>query len=341
MRLRYAVLAGASLLAGAAYTIYWLILAGEIAQGIANWAEQRRAEGYVVEYSGLQTSGYPLRIQLQAAEVRLSMRQGDALWEWRAPVLAGHVLPYMPNQFVLSALEPQEIAHSNTVTGAVKKYWLAPDMATAKLGLEGGKLMQLALDLTGGEIHGDGFKGAVSLGRAQLNARQGNQRIEKPPLLEIAIEIENSTYPGFSGSALGEKLTRLSLNAGVEGVPPAQTGTAGIREWRDAGGIVQILEFRLDWGPLQLSAAGTTALDARNRLMGSLTARLLKYDGVISALHAAGQLSEDEKNAASLALEIIANAAGGAKGDLALPLVLQDGEVYLGPVRIARLQPLF
>lgn len=341
MRLRHAALFGALLLAGIAYTIYWFNQAGDVREGIAVWAGQRRAEGYIVEYTALDISGYPLRLQSEARDVRLAGRYGDTDWEWRTKRLTGNVLPYSLKHIVLRAPEPQEISLKNVNDGVLKKYFIAPDLAMASLVLDSGSVSRLAVDFSGGEIHGDAIKGKITLGRVQLHARQGNDRIENPPLLELAVEIENTAYAGFSGSALGENLTLMSVNMGVEGAQPAASGAAGIHEWRDAGGIVQVQEFRIDWGPLQLSAAGTTALDAEDRLIGSLTARLHKYEGLISALHAAGQLSDEEQAAASLALGLITTAAGNENGELSLPLVLQDGEMYLGPVRIAKLQPLF
>lgn len=341
MRLRYAALIGALLLAGIAYTIYWFILAAAVRDGIAVWAAQRRAEGYIVEYSGLEVSGYPLRVQSEARDVRLAGRYGDTDWEWRSQRLSGNVLPYSLKHIVLRAPEPQEFILNNANDGVVKKYFLAPDIAMASLVRDSGRLSRLAVDFSGGKIHGGAITGAITLGRAQLHARQGNDQIENPPLLELALEIENTAYAGFSGSALGGNLALLSVNIAVEGTRPAASGVAGIHEWRDTGGIVQVQELKINWGPLQISAAGTTALDAQDRPIGSLTAKLHRYDGLINALHAAGQLSDEEQAAASLALGLITTAAGSESGDLLLPLVLQDGEIYLGPVRIAKLQPLF
>ena len=340
MRFRFAALAGALVTGAVAYSVYWFRLAGEIEHGIARWAEERRVEGVQVEYSNLQVTGFPLRVQAQANDVRLAGGAGDQRWEWKSPQLIGNVLPYRINHIVLSALEPQEITLYQRKAGG-EKYWLAPDKALASLVFDAGGLSRLSVDISGGEMNGDPFKGAVRLGRVQLHGRQGNHSIENPPLLELALEIDDLAYPGFAGSALGERLYRLALNLSVEGTAPDAWNADGARQWRDAGGIVQVGDIKILWGPLDIRAAGTLALDEQNRLLGSMTARLKGYEGLINGLLNARQVSEEEAEAARLTLGLISKAAGDGNGELSLPLVLQVGAILLGPVRLAKLKPLF
>ncbi len=345
--MRYAALSIIVLLAVIAYTAYWFTLAGEIERGIVKWADARRADGMAVEYSSLEVTGFPLRMQPQAANVRIAGPGQNPGWQWRSTLLTGNVLPYNINHIVLSAPQPHDVS-LRINGGALEHYHLEPLRALASLKLKRGKLARMDLDIEGGTLRGGRFKeGALSLGRVQVHTRDAKngevetQSLQSPTLFDISLKLENLDYPGFANSALGAHLTRLALTAAIEGGWPAGKGVAGLRQWRDAGGVAQLKAAEVDWGPLKLNAAGTLALDAQDRLIGSLTANLLGYEGLIKGLQEAGQLNKDEARAASTGLGIIAMAAGDKDGGLTLPMVLQDGEMFVGPLRIAKLKPLY
>ena len=346
-QMRYTALSVIVVLAIIAYTIYWFVLAGQIERGIAKWADARRADGMVVEYNSLEVTGFPLRMQPQATNVRIAGPGQNPGWQWRSTLLTGNVLPYNINHIVLGAPQPQDVS-LRINGGALEQYHLEPQRAQASLKLKHGKLARMDLDIEGGTVQGGRFKEAtLTLGRVQVHTRDAKngevatEGLQSPTLFDISLKLENLDYPGFANSALGAHLTRLALTAAVEGVWPTEKGVAGIRQWRDAGGVAQLKAAEIDWGPLKLNAAGTLALDAQDRLIGSLTANLLGYEGLIKGLQGAGQLNKDEARAANTGLGVIAMAAGGKDGELTLPMVLQNGEMFVGPLRIAKLKPLY
>ncbi len=345
--LRYVMLSAIVVLVIIGYTIYWFRLADSIEQGVSKWADARRADGLVVEYSALTVTGFPLRVQAQVTNVRLAAAGQNPGWQWQSELLTGNVLPYNLNHIVLSTTLPQDIS-LRINGGELEQYRLEPQRALASLKLKRGKLSRMDLDIEGGTLKGGRFKeGALTLGRVQLHTRDAKnsevevEGLQSPTLFDISLKLDNLDYPGFANSALGAHLTRLALTSAVEGAWPAAKGVDGIREWRDAGGVAQIKAVETDWGPLKLNAAGTLALDAQDRLIGSLTTNLLGYEDLIKGLQDAGQLNKDEARAANTGLGLIAMAAGGKNGELRLPMVLQDGEMFVGPLRIAKLKPLF
>lgn len=344
---RYIILSFIVVLAIIACTIYWFVLEDQIENGIEKWAEARRADGMVVEYNSLEVIGFPLRMQAQATNVRIAGPGKNPGWQWHSTLLIGNVLPYNINHIVLSTPQPQHIS-LRINGGALEQYELTPQRAQASLKLKRGKLARMDLDIEGGTVNGGRLKaGALSLGRIQMHTRDAKnsevetQGLQGPTLFDISLKLENIDYPGFANSALGAHLTRFALTAAIEGAWPTAHGVAGIRQWRDAGGVAELKAAETDWGPLKLNAAGTLALDAQDRLIGSLTANLLGYEGLIKGLQGAGQLNKDEARAANTGLGIIAIAAGGKDGELTLPMVLQNGEMFVGPLRIAKLKPLF
>ncbi|CAM9092222.1 unnamed protein product, partial [Phaeothamnion confervicola] len=342
---RYLALSAAVVLAITGYSIFWFTLADRIETGIAGWAEARRAEGMIVEYSALSVTGFPLRVQIEAHDAHLAGPGPAPSWDWRSVRLIGNVLPYNINHIVLSLPEKQQIG-IRINGGLLEQYQLVPLESRASVKLAGGKISRLDADISGGTLSGGRLlAGEMTLGRAQLHVRQVAAEADADgasgKILDVAIGLENINYPGFANSALGPQLARLMLNSSIEGEWPKAKGPDGVREWRDAGGVAQLAAIDVQWGPLNLKATGTVALDAQDRLIGSLTAKLSGYDNLIKGLQDAGQLSKDEAAAARAAFGLISMAAGDTKGELSLPLVAQDGEMYVGPLRIAKLKPLY
>lgn len=349
LTLRYGVLSGVVLLAIIAYSVYWFKLASQIELGLAAWAETQRGAGMQVEYDALEVNGFPLRVQPQISNLRLAAPGPNPAWQWRSDQLIANLTPYNLNHIVLTAPHPQDIS-LRINGGALEQYRLAPGKVLASLALKQGRISRIDLDIEGGTLSGDRLLShALGLGRVQLHLREGQTSEAKgllnPTLFELSAKLEKLQYPGFANSALGANLDLFALTAAVEGVWPEAPGIAGVTQWRDAGGVVQIKAAQIDWGSLKLETAGTLALDAQNRAIGSLTAKLMNHAQLIKGLQEAGQLTREEASAAGTGLNIIAMVAGetadGKTGALTLPMVLQDGEMFVGPLRIAKLKPLY
>lgn len=340
--MRYAALFGALVAGLLAYSAYWFSLAARIETGVAEWVDARRAEGVNVTFDTLEVTGFPYRMQPEFTNLRISGGTGmvdGGTWEVHTGSLSANVLPYDLNHIVVRLPAPLDILLMRPEQ-APDTYRLVPENALASVVIAPEPESRLAVDVAGGTLTGTGIDGTVTMGRTQLHARRGNPDIDTPPLFEISARIDGLVYPGFSGSALGESVTHLALTAGITGAMPPQLDKAGVRQWRDAGGGVQISALEIDWGPLDMTAAGSLALDDETRPTGSLTTKINGYEDLVNALRTAGQLSQAEARAANTALAIVALAAGGPRGTLSLPLILQDGHIFLGPVRIAALPPL-
>ena len=61
-----------------------------------------------------------------------------------------------------------------------------------------------------------------------------------------------------------------------------------MRAWRDAGGIIQLRESAIAWGPLGAKGEGTLALDQAMQPLAAGTVRIAGLGQTLSALSAAG-----------------------------------------------------
>src|SRR5262249_42837905 len=90
-------------------------------------------------------------------------------------------------------------------------------------------------------------------------------------------------------------------------------------------------------GPLSLNGEGTAALDAQGRIELAGTARLTGWNETIDALVATGNVKPNGGALAKAALGLLAKPKDGApkeKSEVAVAVAIQDGQLYLGGIRL-------
>lgn len=114
-----------------------------------------------------------------------------------------------------------------------------------------------------------------------------------------------------------------------------------LSNWRDGGGVVEVRWLKAEWGPLTLSAEGTVALDERMRPLGALSSEIGGLGPTMDALAAAGVVTRNTARLAGIALGLLARTpSGGGAPVIGVPIAAQNGELYLGPVKVAALPPV-
>ena len=83
------------LAAAAGYTWWWFEAAGQARLGIAQWAEQRRATGWTVNYT-LGVSGYPFSLTVTIDQPRIVAESGK--WRWQGARITAHAAPWRLSQ---------------------------------------------------------------------------------------------------------------------------------------------------------------------------------------------------------------------------------------------------
>ena len=100
MRLLLAVIVIAAL----GWSAYWVIGQRGLEQGLADWFEARRAEGWVAETSDLRVRGFPNRFDTGFSDLLLADPETGLAWE--APYFQLSALSYRPNHVI--AVWPEE-----------------------------------------------------------------------------------------------------------------------------------------------------------------------------------------------------------------------------------------
>lgn len=99
------------------------------------------------------------------------------------------------------------------------------------------------------------------------------------------------------------------------------------------GGTLQIGNLTLKKGAVTYRGAGTAALDAMRRVSGTLNTETNDIQGLLKILEPFFALKPEQLNAMATMLQVL---GPGAKADL----IARDGELFLGPFKIADLLPI-
>lgn len=331
--MRYVALVVAVIVAAAAWTGYWYLAAGRLRTGIADWAAAQTANGVEVSYSSIAISGYPFRLHVDIGAPRLAWRQQPGAPEWQTASLTGIAQPWDLRHLLIDLSGRHEVRYQQGGTA---------HLAVADIGLgqssyvgDGrGKLQRLSVDLHQVALSIDN-KPIGKAARAQLHTRPS----QRPgAAADIAVSVDGVDVSKPADLPLGQHIDVVELQFTLVGDIPHGDPQVSIAHWRDDGGIVEVEKLRLDWGKVQADADGTLALDNEMRPLGALTARVRGHGALVDAAVASGQMSPADSKTAKAVLGVLAAAGGGV---LSVPVDLQDGTAFLGPVAVARLRPLF
>jgi hypothetical protein len=151
-----------------------------------------------------------------------------------------------------------------------------------------------------------------------------------------AIELSAGARP-----VLGQRIDKIhlvtQLMGGLPDAPPREALTA----WRDGGGILQLRDGEMDWGPLTAAGDGTIALDQDMQLLAAGTLRVAGLPETLDLLSNAGLVPSGQATMAKIMFGAVAQTPeGGGKPQVKLPLTIQNNYIFMGPIKLAPLKPI-
>jgi hypothetical protein len=328
-----------------AFTAYWYVTAANLRDGTVRWFAERRAEGMEAAYERLTLAGFPGSIRVEVAAPQLAARLDPRPWHWRSDAAALQVRPWNLRRARLEIAGMTEVGF--VAAGAARRY--------------AGDAGAFALELA---WFGDGrpraFAAAIDgLGLDAVPKRDGatSDRIAAGQLRFDGKDFDVGTgagyheatfavsgtgnalsLPAFLASPLGQTIAELAITARLFGPLRLDDVEAGLAEWRDGGGTVEIDSFEARHGPLHVRANGTLALDAALQPVGAVTAKIAGFFETIDAFQRANLLRSRNAAMAKVVLGALAKrSVDGGPPTLSIPVTIQDGKIFAGPVTLAEL----
>lgn len=321
-----AILGGLAL---AAHSVWWWIAARAVEDGVQAWIVDQQARGVRIEHAGLSVGGWPLAIRASADRPVIE-RPGLS---WSGERLTAEASPYDVSVITVSLPGTHRLRMSDAAGATSELTARAGGAGTVTLA-GSGEPLATALTFTD-LLLTPPAGGATPFRRLDVAA----SRPALPPAshqdtgLTVSLAASDITLTGGAAESLGATMQRATLALRVQGHPPPLHRTA-IAAWSRDGGTVEIDAADLGWGPLNVALAGTLALDAGLQPTAAMSAEVRGAEQTLSAFQ--NRLRPNQVTAARTVLAMLSRPPeGGGPPVLRAPLTIQNGGVYVGPLKVA------
>lgn len=320
----------------ALYTVWWFVLADQMAGQLAQGAASARARGWQLALPAPETGGFPGTVRLDLPEVAIAAPDGS--WEWQGSRVVVAASPVNPLRVAVTATGPFELALATekwplVLSGEV-------DRATVTVPVLGDPLKAGAdLSVRAARLAAPGDEGRLDLDRLDLRVGAptaevaGAQAQVWLDLAGLAVTVPDPRPP------FDQPLTALTATAVVVGeIPPLADRRRALAAWRDEGGHILVPAAEVVWGDVRIAARGEIRLDAGLQPAAEFVAEIRGVDGLLDMLQATGLVAgTGARFGARMALMALARPSpdDGARVPT-VPVRLVEGRLNLGPIPLAR-----
>jgi len=333
----------------AGIVVFWHYASEAFRDGIEAWTVARRAEGIQANYASVVMRGFPFRLQATLRDPVLSRPVAgggspghNLAWEWRGSELGVSIRPWNPHRVDLSFPGTNQITVPFGERGVT--VFAAAGSANATLDLNAAGMPASAdLDFTDLDLLSEDGEESVTVARTELSAvtHTFDMPTHHNATFDLSFAGNGIELPKQWSPPLGTFVSVVECQASLMGMIPPGPPEKAAEAWRDEGGTIEVHRLHLEWGPLQIEAGGTLALDSHLQPIGALSAIVRGFSETVDALVAGGMVQAADGSTAKQVLGLLAKAPKhGGPPELTVPVTLQNGWIYVGPVALAQVSPI-
>lgn len=347
------------------YTAYWFVASDKLQNGIKDFAAESKSDNIAIAWNDYFVSGYPYRIALTFTKPAVAAPKTPENWSWSANSLEVDFLPYNLRHLVLKVDGEQELRYSDVGNNPLHHIIRAKAEGTwaSYVALKNEPFGRVAIDiknLRSTRDAGDTNTSAnatnaeyLNAGRLQLHMQPASEGAAATPPLPVPSITSNydialqgndmSINPNDTTRVLGNHIKVISIQARLRNVPRGRSASLIelSRDWLEKGGHLTVSDLQIKWGTLDLWAQGEVTLDAQARPQGKFDAEITNYADLLEALVKAGIIHEKDAKLANMGMGFVAQLQGKKDGQISVPIVMNQGKLFLGPLFITKLDPIY
>ena len=329
------------------YSVFWFVVADNIKSGIKTLANEWSGAGIRLQYEHVEINGYPLVFRTRITRPQIS-GSSDAEesnmrdWSWYSSRISAESRPWIPNEFKVNVSGSHKIELVRGTVTESSEVNARQSVIQVVLGNDGIPNIR-SVTMGGLEVRDKRHDGRVNARHVRLqDSRLSLQELpNETPTFSVTAAIRALELPQSFSLPLGNKLERFSINFQVMGHLKRPINRDSLIAWRDNGGIIEVSDLEAGYGPLQLSASGTFALDHQLQPLAAMAAKLQGYVPALDQLRSARVIGPEQAALAKLFLGALARRdSSGGIATLRIPLNIRNGILTAQQVRLLSIPPL-
>ena len=363
--IRYAILLFVVLAGIAGWSAFWKFAAGRAETTIEGWRAREAKAGRIYTCDSQTVGGYPFRIEVDCNHASALFQSNQPPVEVKTKSLLVAAQVYQPGLLVSEfhgpltvgepGKSPEISANWKLAQSSVRGTPAAPERVSLVFD-------QPAVD----RMDGAGRQSLSRANRVEIHGRIAEGSAANKPVIEIALQLDHATAPALHPAAaqpIDADIT--AMLRGLNDFSP-KPWPARFREIQAADGRIDITKARVQQGDILATGSGALSINANGRLEGELRIIMAGVDQFLAAIGVQQRVQTSasmDKIVGALdrivpGLGDVARQQAGAnislginllgeqttlegKRAVALPLRFTDGSVFLGPIPIGNVPPLF
>lgn len=347
---KYLIPVGVIALLVTIWTLGWFWFAREIQAGMQEFAARHDGNPVDISWDSVRVSGYPNRLNTHIAKPRGTWSGPDGNISWAgADTILGF---FKDGGQTVSFRAPGAHDFTLRANGTERSMAALTQGFRGRLDFDGnGRATGLRGLATGLDIKIDN-KPATTLDRAAFDWSQtdngrdtSTDEIHPKPtghslIFSLSgVSLASAELDPNLVETLGRNLDQLAGQLSVRGmIDPTDLSHDELTRWRDSGGTLELADFSLAWGPLQIAGDGTLAVDHALQPVGAFTAQIAGLDRVVSLLEQTGRMGPQQAAIARIALAVLTRApANGGAPQARVPVSIQEQQLSIGPIPLLRI----
>jgi len=332
---------GALIVVAVAWSAFWYVAARRADATVTAWIEQEAKQGRIYGCGSRQSGGYPFRIEIRCSDPTVELTTAQPPRTLKAKDLVGVAQVYDPNLIIAEITGPLTIAE-----GGDPAAWRT-DWRLAQASLRGIAGTPERLSVVLDEVRFERVDGANSetwaaARHTEFHLRRSPTSAPDKPVIDFAAQVAGASLPRaamLAGKPLDAEVA--ALLRGLSDLRPKPV-PARLKEWQAAGGRLEITKLRLQQGDAIALAAGDIGLSAAGRPDGAFNITMTGFDRLVQGLAGSGNEGGGVQLGLLAGLSFLGRPAEiDGKRAISIPLRLTDGTVFLGPLRVGKLEPLY
>lgn len=326
------------LLAG--WSAFWFVARARVHDAITIWLAQEVEQQRHWTCPDRTLSGFPFRFEVRCTDLHFTGTTPAGTVTGTVAQFLAVAQVYKPNHVIVEARGPlvadQEGGERMTLD------WRAFDASAV---FTGNRLDRFSVVVAEPTVQvGDSAGSSVEVLRArswQSHVRIDPERPADDHVYDVALTLQDAQIPALDTFLGTQDTTTLAFQGAITEAAPftAKSPSVEFERWRVAGGRLEIDEFSAVKGEQRLQARGQFSLDDLHRPQGRVEASVAGLEDLLARL---GLGSRGNLIIGGLAIL----GGGGAQTTPAgltplPPVVLRDGQVLVGPLRVGNVEPLY